>query len=250
MKYVLVVCLSLGMFAIGYCQSQDYNDLKSALLGDTDIEEDLRYLCDVIGGRVTGSVANQRSVDWLYAEAKSLGLKAEKMAFEMPVLWLPESTKATIQEYPEIKLQAVSKYQSPPGVYESDIVFVEEVTDEALAMSNPEVKGRWILVQSDLCLDIGGLFAEYAYAERVERYALKNGALGIVFMSSRPQKLLYRFISSKTTTNELPQIIVAREDAQRIIRILQTQSKLSLRVEIAAQTGPSFTSENVIIDIP
>ena len=250
MKFLLAFSLTLGLPMIADGQTTEFNNLKSALLGDTEIEEDLQYLCDVISGRVTGSDANKKSVEWLYSEAASMGLMVEKMTFEMPVLWLPGSTKASILEYPEIQLQAVSKYQSPPGVFESEVVIVEEVTEDLLDSPDTEVKGKWILVPSDLCLDIGGLFAEYEFAERVERYALNNDALGILFMSSRPQKLLYRFISSKSTANSMPQIIVAREDAQRMIRLLQNQSKISVRVEIVAQTGPSFISENIIIDIP
>ena len=43
--------------------SKDVSTLIAALLADTPIDDDLRELCDDIGGRVTGSEANEKAVE-------------------------------------------------------------------------------------------------------------------------------------------------------------------------------------------
>ncbi len=225
------------------------NDLIATLLADTPIEEDLQELCDEIGGRVTGSEANKESVEWGYNKFQEAGLSVLKDPFEMPSLWLEKSTNVTIPQLgfsPEV----VAKYQSPPGKYVGRLIYVGTGTKEELdKMSISQIKGNFLLVEMDICFDIDGLFAEYAHAAAVEFETLKRGAQGIIFMSSRPKKLLYRFITAKTTDNNMPQLIMAREDAQRCIRVLQSGKKLEIRVEIDAQTGGAYTSENVVAEI-
>jgi carboxypeptidase Q len=116
--------------------------------------------------------------------------------------------------------------------------------------SDADLNGKYVIAEQDLCLDIDGLFAEYDYATRVEMVARERGAKGILFMSSRPKKLLYRFLTMEATDNQMPQWVVAREDAKRIIRLLKEGHSLTFSSSIEAITGEAFTSHNVIAEIP
>jgi len=69
-------------------------------------------------------------------------------------------------------------------------------------------------------------------------------------MASRPKGLLYRFITSKTTNNKMPQVVMAREDAKRCLRTLKEGDQLSISIKIDAKVGGAFTSHNVIAEIP
>ena len=226
----------------------DVHRLVAKMLGETPIEEDLQELCDKIGGRVTGSKANVKSVEWGLQKFQSAGVTVKKEAFSMPSLWLEKSTTAKVSGAIDFEPMVVAKYQSPPGKYQGQLIFVGNGTAEDFAKVKTQVAGNFVLVEQDLCFNIDGLFAEYNAAAHAEIQAKKHGAKGIVFMASRPKGLLYRFITMKTTDNEMPQIVMAREAAKRCIRILENE-KLNIEINIDAKTDSEYISNNVIAEI-
>lgn len=245
------VLIPFFLFTSISCFAQnDIYQLTGILLGDTPIEENLQDLCDNIGGRVTGSKANEEAVDWALQQFQKAGVKAWKDPFEMPVRWLAKSCQMEVTGMDHFQPQVVAKYQSPPGAFQGDLIYIGEGTEADFVKNATRIRGNIVLAEMGLCLDINGLFAEYAAATAVENSARKYGAKAIVFMSSRPKKLLYRFITSKTTDNKLPQLVMAREDAKRCIRILSEGKELNVKVMLDAETGGSFTSHNVIAEIP
>ncbi len=248
-KVSLILLLCFLVFSFSVAQ-EDLYQLTGTLLGETPIEEDLQELCDDIGGRVTGSEANNKAVDWAFNKLNEAGLKTWKDPFTMPVLWLAKSTTAKISGSSSFTPSVVSKYYSPVGMYKGKLISVGMGNEAGFKKAGAAIKGNFVLVEADLCFDINGLFAEYAAATTAEMLAHKHGAKGIVFMSSRPKALLYRFITSKPTTNDLPQLVMSREDAKRCFRILENGGSLNISVEINAETGGEFTAHNVIAEIP
>ena len=221
MIHFIKACLFL-LTVLGTLHLQAQDDLyrlNGKLLGETPIEEDLQELCDHIGGRVTGSKANEKAVQWALNKFKEAGVKSWKESFTMPVLWLPEATDVDINGAINFKPKVVAKYQSPPGNYRSELLYLGMGQAADFEKAGKSVAGKFIIVEADLCFDINGLFTEYGMAAATEKLALEYQAKGIVFMASRPKGLLYRFITSKTTNNQMPQIVMAREDAKRCIRL-------------------------------
>lgn len=250
MKNIYLVLLFLIIGLLQTQAQQDVDRLIKALQADTPLEENLQELCDDIGGRVTGSIANEQAVEWAYQKLVETGVTVRKEAFEMPVLWLPKSTTAAISGTLNFTPSVVAKYQAVPNIYKGELVYVGMGTADDFERRGKAVKDKFVLVETDLCLDINGLFAEYAAATAAETQALKHGAKGIVFMASRPRGLLYRFITSKTTdSGQIPQLVMVREDAKRCIRTMEKGGKLDLEVGIQAQLGGAFTSHNVIAEI-
>jgi len=245
MRYILIFLLS---FQIVTAQSP-IKDLQSALEYSSPMENDLRELCDEIGGRVTGSKANEKSVEWANQKFQESGVKSWKQAFEVPVLWMEGASTFEISGDIEFTPLAVAKYQTAPGPYTGKLIDVGMAEEGNILRLKDQLKDNFALVSSELCLDINGLFAEYTLAANAENRLREVGVKGIVFMSSRPQKLLYRFIPSKVTENDLPQFIMAREDANRCLRSLQAGKELKFSTSVHADIGGAFTSENVIAEI-
>lgn len=227
----------------------DVERLVTKMLGESPIEEDLQELCDEIGGRVTGSATNQKAVQWAYDKFHDLDIPVIKEKFTMPSLWLEQSTEVSVPDYPDFKPLALAKYQSPPGIYQGRLVFISKGSELDFEENKESIKGNFVFVETDICLDINGLFAEYAHAYLVEQLAEKYEALGIVFMSSRPGKLLYRFLTSKMVNNDSPQLIMARDDAKRCIRLIQNGHELNINCKIKAEIGGEFESHNIIAEI-
>ena len=69
--------------------------LRDSLLDSTALVDDLHYLCDGIGGRVTGSEACERSVDWAAERFREAGMdEIRTERFEMPAVWEEFSARA------------------------------------------------------------------------------------------------------------------------------------------------------------
>ena len=233
------------------CNAQnDTEVLINALMNETPIEEDLQQLCDMIGGRVTGSQANEDAVDWAIKKFRDAGIQAQKEAFEMPELWLERSTQVAISHDLNFHAQAVSKFHSPPGTYTATLVDAGTGTVEDFERLGSRAKGAFALIETELCLDIGGLFAEYAAAAVAEDNARAAGVAGLIFMASRPNKLLYRFLTKRMFDNEMPQVVVAREDAMRCQRALREGGSLEATITIDVNSSGGYTAHNVIAEIP
>jgi len=230
----------------------DQANLMTALLGDTPIEEDLQELCDQYGGRVTGSEANAKAVDWGLRKFINAGVPAQKESFKIASLWVENSTFAAVTGTANFKPKVVAKYFSkstPKDGITAKIIDVGYGTADDFAKAGDAVKGNFVLVENDLCLDIDGLFVEYANAAKADALAAKAGAIGIINMASRPKKLLYRFIASDGYDHGLINLVMGREDAQRCQRVLRAGGDLDFSATLdVAYTGEQ-TSHNVIAEI-
>ena len=223
MKSLPYLLLLFFLFT-GVIQGQDtqVSQLIASLLADTPLEEDLQELCDDIGGRETGSSSNDKAVEWAYQKLSALDIQTWKQEVPVSALWLEKSTKASILGETNFEPLVVSKYHSPIDKIQAPLIYLSSGSESDFETCKEDLKGKMILVATDLCMDINGLFTEYTHAYQVEQLALKHGTAGIVFMSSRPKKLLYRFTTSAGTNNELVQIVMAREDAKRCARTLES----------------------------
>ncbi len=243
-----------GLLFIGLsssCQNADIELYRNALFNSEDIVSDLSELCDEIGGRVTGSAANHEAVSWGIQKFEEAGVRVDKFEFEMPVLWMEESLSCTVSDQDEIAFspQAVSKYMTQGGLHKGMLVNVGIGDSLSFAKVKDKIADNFVIVETDLCIDIDGLFAEYVHAANVEMLANQYKAKGIVFMASRPRGLLYRFISSKTHMATLPQFVMVREDAKRCMRLLDQGTELTLEAQVSVQQGDAFACHNVIGEI-
>lgn len=227
-------------------------NLMAAMLGETPIEEDLQELCDRYGGRVTGTKANLRSVDWGVKKFQEAGVAVQKEKFQIPSLWLENATLAKVSGDANFTPKIVAKHYSrstAKGGITAPILDLGTGSEEDFAKAGRATSGKFILVEMDLCLDIDGLFKEYVDAALVEERASKAGVAGVLFMSSRPRKLLYRLIASQGVDNNLLLLIMGREDAKRCQRILRDGGQLDFDVDLQVKTGGETDSYNVIAEI-
>jgi len=125
MKQLIITLVFVFLGTQTWSQSPDVTSLRNSLLSDTPIEADLQELCDEIGGRVTGSFANEQSVDWAYDKFKEIGVDVWKQEFEMPVLWMEENTRAhVVGQSARFDISSVAKYQTAPGKHQGVILYL------------------------------------------------------------------------------------------------------------------------------
>jgi hypothetical protein len=252
MKISPPLILSLVLFAIPAWPAEDVDRLVGAMLADTPILTDLQSLTDEVGGRVTGSPANEAAVDWALARFSAAGVAARREAFDMPNQWQERAVSAAIEGDLRWEPDVVAKPFSS-GAEQLTAPLLDAGTGSAgdFGRLGAAARGAWLLVETPVLDDeagLQGLFAEFVDAAVITPRAVDAGAAGLVYMSSRPKNLLYR-LPDLVTPGQLPILLMAREDAQRAQRSLRAGRALSLTASIDVDSGYAYQAENVIGEI-
>ena len=236
---------------LSYAQTE-VDELVAALLGNTPLVHDLAELTDEIGGRPTGSEANLQSVEWGLAKFRSAGVTATKEAFTVPRFWLERSSNAEITGdatfTPKVVAMTFSTGTPKEGVT-APLLDGGSGSAADFARLGERASGAFVLVETEVLLDIDGLFAEYANAVGVEHRAFAAAVKGVVYMSSRPQGLLYRHNAARQFDNNKPMLIMEREHAKRALRLMRAGKKLDLTAKIDVRDSGAYESYNVVGEI-
>ena len=234
-------------------QSDDASRLVAALLGDTPMVSDLETLTDRIGGRPTGSAANQRAFDWALERFRAAGVPARKEPFQMPGLWLERSARATVKGNgvtfnPRVAALPVSR-ATPGSGLTAALVDAGAGSEADFAALGARARGAFVLIETEELLDLDGLFREYVEAGHIERRAIAAGAAGLVYMSSRPGNTLARHNAALGWANRHPMMMMERDAAARALRLLRAGTPLRLTAVLDIGSGPAYTTHNVIGEI-
>jgi Iap family predicted aminopeptidase len=112
------------------------------------------------------------------------------------------------------------------------------------------ITGALLLVHSNEMSTWDDLFAEYLRAPGIILRAVQANALAIAVQSTRPHDLLYRHTDSlQGEIAPIPMVLVAREDAGRIARLLASGQKVRADLAIPNRVGGPITASNVVAEI-
>lgn len=223
-------------------------------ISPSPVELNLRYLTDTIGGRVTGSPAAGRAVGWAVEALRRAGVDevhAEK--FQIPAGWSEGHTNLDILSPDPFPIRLVSiawSSPTPDGGITTDVVDVGDGDVGGFAKAGAAAKGAIVLVHSKLLVTWDDLGKEYSVMPGIAQRASDAGAVALLWMSSRPNLLLYRHtVAGAGQIDRLPQAVVAREDAERLARFLAAGQRIRAHFDMPNHiTGP-VESENVIAEI-
>lgn len=227
--------------------------LMGLLLGPTPMLNDLQELTDGIGGRVTGSPANLKAVEWALGKFAAMGVPSTKEAFRMPDLWLERSARARV-EGDGIRFQPTVSAMpwsaaTPKGGTRAPLLDAGTGSEADFARLGGRARGAFVLVATDELKDVDGLFKEYNEFAGVERRAFAAGVAGLVYMGSRPRNVLHRHNVNIGLANKTPVVALERDGARRAQRLLQRGTALTLQLELDLEVGGPFDSYNVIGEI-
>jgi carboxypeptidase Q len=227
--------------------------IKNAL-GPSPLEANLRVLTDESGGRVTGSPAAEKAVDWAVNAFRQAGVdEVLTENFTLPAGWAEGRTHLTVLSPQPFPVRLVSVAWSPAtseGGITADVVDVGTGQEADFAHAGNSVKGAILLIHTEVLKTWDDLFNEYLHEPAVEQRAIDAGAASILWMSTRPYLLLYRHIFSVDgTIGRLPQAIVAREDAQRMARFIAAGKPVRVTLDMPNKISGQTGSENVVAEI-
>jgi hypothetical protein len=113
-----------------------------------------------------------------------------------------------------------------------------------------DIAGNILLVHSVVLKTWNDLFAEYAIAPPVIAAAVKGRALAVAFIATREHDILYRHTNSvEGEIDRIPQVLVAREDGERIGRLLAAGHPVWADLNIPNQIGGPIKTANVIAEM-
>ncbi len=257
---LLVISLVIGLGAplttIASAAEADSNDraaemLAGRALGETPLMDDLRELCDRIGGRITGSPACERAIEWGVRKLTEVGAdRVWTEEFSVPTLWLPGKTSVSCVGPERFDVAAEAAPFSPA----SDPIRAPLVHAGAGAPADFEAlgesaRGAIALVASEPMTTFDALFAEYLRNTPMLDAARKAGVAGVLLMSTRPRGLLYHHpVRLDGRLAPMPVALVSREAARRLVR-LAGKGKVEVSLELKPTIGGAYTSRNVLAEI-
>jgi carboxypeptidase Q len=247
------VCLFLPVFLVAMASAQNPADqIITEALKPSPLETNLQRLTDQIGGRVPGTLAMRQAVDWGVSAFKAVGADSVHTEnFTIQASWAEGFTRMSIVAPEQFDVRVVSMAWAPALASHQDVPIIdvgEGKAEDFVKAGN--VAGAILLVHSGEMAKWDDLFAEYLRAPGIINRALQGQALAIAFQSSRPYDLLYRHTdSSQGEIDRIPMVLVAREDAARMARLLASGQKLRADLAIPNRIGGPIPAANVVAEL-
>ena len=266
-KTLFFVCMvPLACLAANPPADSDINKVIQGALQPSPIQENLRRLTDEIGGRVPGTPAMQHAVQWGMQAFTAAGADSvHSEGFEIPNSWSEGATEMSATTAHQVSaaglgggtvlssfhVRAVSVAWAPalPAVKHVPVADVGQGT-EADFQKAGDLAGKVLLVHSVVLKTWDDLFAEYSSAPPIIDRAVKAKAKAVAFMATREHDILYRHTNSAAgEIDRLPMVIVAREDGERMARLLAAGNLVWADLSIPNQIGGPVKTSNVIAEI-
>jgi Zn-dependent M28 family amino/carboxypeptidase len=264
----LGLCFILSTICLGATPPTEADDAARIIqiaLQPSPLESNLHHLTDEIGGRVPGTPAMQHAVEWGVKALTVAGADSvHTESFTIPNSWSEGATEMTVTAFYEVGNPKVGGLL--PTIFRAHAVSIAWAPALALAKHIPmvdvgngspadfakagDISGKLILVHSVVLKTWEDLFAEYSNAPPVIDAAVKGKARAVAFIATREHDILYRHTNSSAgEIDRIPQVLVAREDGERIARLLASGHPVWADLSIPNQLGGPIKSANVIAEI-
>jgi Zn-dependent M28 family amino/carboxypeptidase len=259
-----VFCISC--LAATPADNSDVNQVIRAALQPSPLETNLHRLTDEIGGRVPGTLAMQHAIAWGVQAFTAAGADSvHTEGFTVPNSWAEGATEMTATTAYQVdpakvgggtvlssfRVRAVSVAWAPAlaAVKHVPVVDVGNGTAAEFAKAG-DITGKVVLVHTVVLKTWDDLFGEYMKATPVIDLAVKGKAKAVAFMATREHDILYRHTNAGAgEIDRLPMVIVAREDGERMERLLAAGNLVWADLSIPNMVGGPIKSSNVVAEI-
>ena len=218
------------------------------------LDADLRTLCDEIGSRMSGTPGMRLALDWAQTAFIEAGLtNAVLEPVAMPFRWEEGDTRLeVIAPYPfPVRVAAAAKSPAVPESIEATLLDGGSGRPGAIAEAANRFREAVLLVELDRVNSFDDLAQEQRDAMVAMREAAEVGARAVLFVSTRPDQLLYRHVNSVSgRLDPIPSALVARSDGMRLLRLLRSGESIRIRLSMPNLIGEGYETANVVAEIP
>jgi carboxypeptidase Q len=225
--------------------------LIDASLADQAGMDQLAYLCDRIGNRLSGSAALEKAVVWAAAQMKADGLTNVVTPRVKVPHWVRGNESAVL-------LEPVNKPLSILGLGGSVATPKRGITAEVVPISSfedLERKGRAAIDGKIVLFNVPfeGYNRTVVYRTTGPSRAARLGAVAVLVRSVTPISLQSPHTGALEYADGFPKVPAAAvtiEDALLIQRLVDAGNPVTVHLEMEAHTLPDAESANVIGEIP
>ena len=217
------------------------------------LKADLHALCDGIGPRMAGTEGMREALVWgrdAFADAGLVNLRLE--AVPMPLLWMEGDTQVDLVAPARTRLRAAASALSPsvPEMIEGELVDGGTGEPGSISGRADGFRGKFLLIELDQVGSFDDLAVEQRDAMVALREAARAGALAVLFVSTRPNQLLYRHVNNISgRIDPIPSALVAREDGLRLLRLVRSDESVRVRLVMPNRIGEPYETANVVAEI-
>ena len=221
----LALLPSLGVAQISPETQETAKQLAGSVYTGPSMET-LRELSDGFGGRLSGSPAYNRAVEWAVAKFRSYGIENVRTEpFTMPNGWQrgPAEGQMISPLNRPLHIESLGWAPStPPGGVKGEVILLDDVSADAIKAKAGKIKGKIVM------LDLKKIFEEGEWkafpALMASAQLLKNaGALAVINPSRSKNNLISAFsLDWNAHESPLPEAEIGMEDAELIRRDLKT----------------------------
>src|SRR2546430_144546 len=148
--------------------------------------DDLRELCDTVGGRPSGSPAATRAEEWAAQKFRDAGVPVTFEPYTLPSNWRSRSAEAAAiapAVFP-LRIAAAPFTASTNGAIEGTLVDFGDGNPDVLAKV-PESKGKIALVRTGIMGSLDDLFGDYMRIKALLETAKRTGVAAMLLESSQ-----------------------------------------------------------------
>ncbi len=248
-RLILTLALVATEFASGHTDI-----ILEEIDSSESLEPSLYQLCDEIGPRLPGTPGMAVAVEWAIEQFKAAGIdKVEAEPFPGPRSWREGRTRVEALSPIPFEITAVATGWSPPTsprVIRAQLLQAGDGSEGDITKLGTEAAGKILLVELDEAKSFYGLGVEQRQAIIAMREAGEASAAGILFASTRPNRLLYRHVHTVTgSLDPVPSAVATREDALRLSRLLEAGNDVEILMSLPNKVGPAIEGRNVVAEI-
>jgi len=238
------------LFALLLSPPSDASPLLAKIRGSNAMIDDLRELCDTVGGRPTGSLAGTRAEEWAAGKFRDAAVPVTMESYTLPPVWRSRGAWAEAVEPAAFPLRiAVAPFTaSTPGTIEGPLVDFGDGNPEVLAKVL-DSKGKIAFVHTGVMSSLEDLFGDYMRINALLETAKRTHVAAMLIESSQRRSLLYRHpMALDGKIVPLAVAIVARDHAERLVRLM-ARGEVKVRMTIDNEVGRQATARNVVGEI-
>jgi hypothetical protein len=173
--------------------------------------------------------------------------------FEISRSWSDEGAAVRISEPAEFDLRAVSTAWSPStlrGQEDLELVLSDGLGAGSVSRLGDKARGRAVLVLLDEAKTFYAAGVQESHAIHAMREAGEAGAAAVLFASTKPDRVMYRHVHSiDARMDPVPSAVLAREDALRVGRLMESGETVQASVSIATKRSGPVRGANVVGEI-
>jgi hypothetical protein len=208
--------------------------------------ENMRTLCDSIGGRLSGSAGARAAMDFAEGLFRRYGLtNVHREAFDFQG-WFRGSFTCEVTAPRRFAIHALAlgnTPSTPPGGVEAGVVDAQHGNPIELDGLGSALKGNYALV-------IDGVMpgGRWMHRSEVMLEVAKRGAAGLLYETSEPGQLPMTGTCWMNGMSPIPGAGISKEDGEWIRRSLGRGEKVRVRIEMENET-PLASSANLVGEI-